>query len=135
MSLMVSKVFSWNYSIIHSTPLKISGKIAADIASGNVQLPNDSQLSSYSIQSLGNNYYCWITNPVALVIFFVVPVVLMLLFNIIALVRVLVAVRRVRKVGCWCLQLLFSLFTRTRELMKLSCKLSLVNSHATLVLV
>ena len=46
----------------------------------------------------GNNYYCWITNPIAMVIFFVVPVVLMLLFNIIALVRVLVAVRQVRKV-------------------------------------
>ena len=48
---------------------------------------------------LGNNYYCWITNPVAMVIFFVVPVVVMLLFNIIALVRVLVAVRGVRKVS------------------------------------
>ena len=33
------------------------------------------------------------------------------------------------------MQLLFSHLTRTRELMKLSCKLSLVNSHATLVLV
>ncbi len=48
---------------------------------------------------LGNNYYCWITNPVAMAIFFVVPVVLMLLFNIVALVRVLVSVRRVRKVS------------------------------------
>ena len=48
---------------------------------------------------LGNEYYCWITNPIALAVFFAVPVVLMLLFNIVALVRVLVAVRRVRKVS------------------------------------
>lgn len=46
----------------------------------------------------GNDYYCWITNPIALAVFFAVPVVTMILFNVVSLVRVLVAVRRVRKV-------------------------------------
>ena len=47
----------------------------------------------------GNAHYCWITNPWALLIFFIVPVMTMLLFNIIALIRVLVLIRRERKVG------------------------------------
>ncbi|XP_028399588.1 uncharacterized protein LOC114522997 [Dendronephthya gigantea] len=48
--------------------------------------------------SYGNAYYCWITNQVSLVIFFITPVMIMILFNIVALVLVLTLIRRERKI-------------------------------------
>ena len=49
--------------------------------------------------SSGNAQYCWITNPWALAIFFVGPVIAMLVFNTIALIVVLVLIRRERRVS------------------------------------
>ena len=48
----------------------------------------------------GVGRYCWIGNGTAAVVIFGVPVALILIFNVIALARTVLAIRKTREVMC-----------------------------------